>query len=386
MFLDTTMNNNRKLVNTAIHLHQQGTIPPNTYVIDLDMVRQNTAYLCREAKKQDIELFFMTKQFGRNELISKAIMESGITKAVAVDPWEAVQLYQYGVDIGHVGHLVQIPKRMIHKILEIEPDYITVFSYENALNISKGAVQLNKQQKILLRIANINDYMFDGQIGGFTLESLIQDIDKIRELKGIEVGGVTSFPCVLIKDGTPIVTSNVLTMEKARNILLSRGIENVEMNMPSASSTATLGLLKKYGATQAEPGHAITGTTPLHEKGGLSEKPAMVYVTEVSHLYNHKSYVFGGGFYSRSHMKQALVASQNGKIKKVPIMEADPTNIDYYGALNTNKVNVGDSVIYAFRTQIFKTNSLVAIVQNLDSNPELLGLYDSTGNSISYSL
>lgn len=53
----------------------------------------------------------MTKQFGRNPLIAQAIVESGIEKAVAVDPWEALSLSKNGIKIGHVGHLVQIPKK-----------------------------------------------------------------------------------------------------------------------------------------------------------------------------------------------------------------------------------------------------------------------------------
>ena len=38
------------------------------------------------------------------------------------------------------------------------------------------------------------------------------------------------------------------------------------------------------GATQLEPGHGLTGTTPLHARTALPERPAMLYLTEVSHL------------------------------------------------------------------------------------------------------
>ncbi|WP_102029080.1 YhfX family PLP-dependent enzyme [Salirhabdus sp. Marseille-P4669] len=382
MFLEATLRQNRNLIKTSIDLHQQGHISPNTYVLDLDTVKKNAEAMVKEANKQDMELLFMTKQFGRNELVSKAIMEAGIKKAVAVDPWEALALHKHGISIGHVGHLVQIPKRMIGDILSVEPEYVTVFSYENARNISDAAMERNMKQKVFLRIADTDNFMYDGQKGGFTLSQLVHDLDALLMLPGIEVAGLTSFPCVLIEDNVAKPTPNVTSMRKAKELLEGKGRTNLVMNMPSATSTATMKLLKENGATQGEPGHALTGTTPLHASGDLAEKPAMVYVSEVSHHYENHAYVFGGGFYPRSRMKGALVGTNIGNVKQVSVIENDPSNIDYYGALATDQVEVGDTVVYAFRTQIFVTNAQIAIVQDVNSNPKLLGIYDSMGNLI----
>ena len=129
----------------------------------------------------------MTKQFGRNPLVAKAIVEAGIEKAVAVVSWEALTLSKNGIKIGHVGHLVQLPKRMIPKILNIEPDFITVFSYENAKNVSDAAKQVGRIQKIFLRIANNGDYIYNGQEGGFTLHQLQEEVKKLEELDGIVI-------------------------------------------------------------------------------------------------------------------------------------------------------------------------------------------------------
>lgn len=373
---------NKKLIEAALDFHQQGIIPPNTYVIDLDTVKRNAKVLSEKAKKQDIELFFMTKQFGRNPLVAQAIVESGIEKAVAVDPWEAMTLSKNGIQIGHVGHLVQIPVHMIPTILNLNPDYVTVFSYENARNISRIAQQMGKKQKVFLRIANKDDYIYNGQEGGFTFEQLVKDIESMEKLEGIEIAGLTSFPCILIQDDVPTITPNVKSMQTAKLFLMNRGYEKLEMNMPSATSTATMKLLKENGATQGEPGHALIGTTPLHASQNLEEKPAMVYVSEVSHLYNNHAYVFGGGFYPRSHMKEALVGTNRQNLKRVPTIDNVPTNIDYYGSLATDGVRVGDTVIYAFRTQVFVTNAHVAVLKNISANPELVGIYDSMGNLI----
>lgn len=210
----------------------------------------------------------------------------------------------------------------------------------------------------------------------------MKDIESMEKLEGIEIAGLTSFPCILIQDDVPTITPNVKSMQTAKLFLMNRGYEKLEMNMPSATSTATMKLLKENGATQGEPGHALIGTTPLHASQNLEEKPAMVYVSEVSHLYNDHAYVFGGGFYPRSHMKEALVGTNRQNLKRVPTIDNVPTNIDYYGSLATDGVRVGDTVIYAFRTQVFVTNAHVAVLKNISANPELVGIYDSMGNLI----
>lgn len=383
MFLEVVQKRNPQLIEYAVELHQKGLISPNTYVIDLDTIRNNSEAIAKEARKLDIELYFMTKQFGRNPLVSKVIVEAGIEKAVAVDPWEAISLRNNGIKIGHVGHLVQIPKKMIPQILSLNPDYVTVFSYENAKNINEVAIDMNKKQKIFLRIANNDDYLYNGQEGGFTFKQLTEQVEDLEKLQGVEIAGLTSFPCLLINEDTPEITPNVESMHRARDFLENRSYQHLEMNMPSATSTATLELLKKSGATQGEPGHALTGSTPLHAIENLTEKPGMIYVSEVSHFYNDRAFVFGGGFYPRSRMQGALVGSDKGSLKYVPTIDNDPTNIDYYGVLNTNKVKIGDTAIYAFRTQVFVTNAQVAVVKNVSTSPDLMGIYDSKGNLIS---
>ncbi|WP_252607312.1 YhfX family PLP-dependent enzyme [Bacillus paralicheniformis] len=382
MFLESTLKYNKKLIEAALDFHQRGIISPNTYVLDLDTVKKNAKVLDEKARKQDIELFFMTKQFGRNPLVAQAIAECGIGKAVAVDPWEAITLSQNGIKIGHVGHLVQIPIHMIPAILKLHPDYVTVFSLANARNISRAAKEMGRKQKVFLRIANKEDYIYKGQEGGFTFEQIVKDIESIEQLEGIEIAGLTSFPCILIQDGLPTVTPNVTSMQTVKSFLMERGYKRLEMNMPSATSCGTIKLLKENGATQGEPGHALIGTTPIHATKKLAERPAMVYVTEVSHISNHHAYVFGGGFYPRSHMKAALVGTNKNHLKKVQAIEMTPDHIDYYGALNTVEAKVGDTAIFAFRTQVFVTNAHIAILKNVSEDPELIGVFDSKGNVI----
>ncbi|WP_256201186.1 type III PLP-dependent enzyme domain-containing protein [Thermoanaerobacter thermocopriae] len=127
------------------------------------------------------------------------------------------------------------------------------------------------------------------------------------------------------------------------------------------------------------------GTTPLHAYTKQPEKPAIVYVSEISHVNNGKAYCYGGGFYPRSNVKYTLVSNNPEDIldRIFDVEELPPESIDYYGTilLNNKKVNVGDTVIYSFRTQIFVTRAKVALLEGLSSGkPKLTYIFDSMGN------
>jgi predicted amino acid racemase len=379
MFLDVTLSRNTPLIDTAITLHQKGLIEPNTYVIDLDMVRRNAQKIKEKADEVDIELYFMTKQFGRNPLVSRAIVESGIQKAVAVDPWEALVLANNGISLGHVGHLVQIPKRLMEPVLRHRPEVVTVFSYENAKVVSDTAQQLGFVQPILLRVVSPGDFIYPGQQGGFEISSLHKEIDRLKRLKGVVISGVTTFPCLLVEDGEAKATKNLSTLIKAKEILYDKGYSHLQINTPSVSSVSTLSLLKEYGSTHAEPGHSLTGTTPLHVKETEPEIPAMVYVSEVSHVHGNQAFVYGGGFYPRSQMKGALVGKNIDSLIFAEAYLENAESIDYYITLNTNRVSVGDTAIFSFRTQIFVTRSKVAVVEGIGQHPKIIGVFNSEG-------
>ena len=61
-----------------------------------------------------------------------------------------------------------------------------------------------------------------------------------------------------------------------------------------------------------------------------------------------------------------------------PTMES----IDYYFEICGNN-KVGETVIGAFRTQIFVTRSNVALIEGIkDKNPKIIGIYDSLGREM----
>ncbi len=114
---------------------------------------------------------------------------------------------------------------------------------------------------------------------------------------------MTSFPCITCNrtEEEPIeLTPNFDTIMRATDLLQHKlGIEIKQINAPGNTSSETLPVLAKKGATHVEPGHGLLGTTPNHIfKPNLPERPTYVYLAEVSHFVDGEAYAFGGGLWS----------------------------------------------------------------------------------------
>ncbi len=376
MFLEKTLRENKKLIDYSIMLHQKGKILPDTYVLDVDTILKNAKTMLEEANKCGIKLYYMTKQIGRNPIIAKKLETLGFAGAVVVDYKEALIMIENNIKIGNVGHLVQVPKQILRKILMHKPEVITVFSSQIAVEINAICQELQLKQDIVLKVVDIDkDIIYDAQLGGFSLENLETEIAKLKKLKAINIVGVTSFPVLLLEKETSEIktTPNYETLQSAIKILNANNINVSHVNMPSSTSTATISKLAKIGATHGEPGHGLTGTTPAHVTDN-NELPAMVYVSEISHQFGKNSYCYGGGYYRRSLLKTALVNHE-----LIETINPQNESIDYYIGLK-GKFNYGDTVIMNFRTQIFVTRSQIALVEGLTTDtPHLLGVYTALG-------
>ena len=383
MFLKNIETHHSQLIESAIHLHQSGEIFPDTYVIDYDALMENAAAMLKEARRLGMKLFVMTKQIGRNPLIAKNLMNIGYDGIVCVDYREALVMQKANIKIAHVGHLVQIPSSLVESFVAMEPSYMTVFTVEKAIEINEACKKLGKKQQIMLRVIDDNDFLYLAQYGGFKLENLPEVIPKIQALEHVAIKGLTSFPCFLYdseaKDVVP--THNVKTIHRTAALLKEDyGIQIDEFNLPSVTCVHTLEKIAAAGGTQGEPGHGLTGTTPLHASRALTEKPAYVYMSEISHQLGKKSYCYGGGHYRRSGMKNALVIQPDGTKIGTNVVMPNVESIDYYFELDGH-FPVGSTVVMAFRTQIFATRSEVAVVKNISTNqPKIIGIFDSQGN------
>jgi predicted amino acid racemase len=380
MFINMTKKRNPGLIQAAVKLHQDGVIPANTYVIDLDSLEENVRKLSQKAKEHGLNLYYMSKQIGRSGFVGQAIEQKGIERAVAVDIDEAFELKKQNCQIGNIGHIVQPSKSQWKEVLtKLNPEVVTLFSVEKGKQLSTAAEKLGVVQDVILRVIKPSDMVYPGQFGGFLINQLEDSLDELVKLKGIKVIGITSFPVLQINGEKSDFefTSNMETIKLARIILEDKGITVSHVNAPSATSCHTIPMLKEYGVTHGEPGHALTGTTPLHAyKEDLPEVPAMIYVSEISHMDDNYAYTIAGGFYPRSNMENALYGSNKTEIleQHTKVDCVSPENIDYYGCLKREKnMKVADTVIYAFRTQVFVTRAHVAFVRNVNSiQPELV--------------
>ncbi len=388
MFLNKCLANNRPLIEYAFKAHQKGLILPDTYLLDLDTIKANASAMLKEADDNGVLLYFMLKQIGRNPKVGKMLMDLGFKGAVVVDYKEALVMIENGIHIANVGHLVQIPKAALRKIIASKVDVVTVYSYDKILEVNEVAKELGIVQPLLIRITDDDAELYSGQVAGFSSEELKDLIVKIETLSNVKIGGVTAFPALLYneKEGKITPTANMNGLKRAMAILKDAGYEDLLINIPSATCCSSIKEIKELGGNTGEPGHGLTGTTPLHKASDEKERVGYVYVSEISHNFKDKSYCYGGGHYRRGHMENVLVGTSLDDARMLKVKAPDDDSIDYHFEISEN-TKVSDTAVMCFRTQIFTTRSHVAIVEGLsEGKPEITGLYDSQGQRIKLDL
>lgn len=392
MFLSLIRRRNPGLLEAAADLHQAGRIPANCTVIDLDAVELNAAVINREARRLGMLPLAMTKQIGRNPDASRAIAAGGITHHVGVDLQCAIAASAGGLLAGHVGHLVQIPRGEADVAAALEPLYWTVFNDTKAREAGAAAVRRDRVQDVLVRIQAPGDRFYRGHEGGFDASEVVSVADRIDGIPGLRFAGVTSFPATLFNPvtGRAESTPNLATLTRALLELDRAGRTDVQLNAPGTTSTTVLATLAAAGATQVEPGHGLTGTTPLHAVTDLVEEPAIAYVSEVSHLWNDEAFVFGGGLYVDpvlgSAPTRALVVPRGaglGQARDVLVTMPAAEAIDYYATipLGGQSVQVGDTVLFGFRPQVFVSRSQTAGISGITTGAPLVhGVWSADGS------
>ncbi len=266
MFLKKLLKNNRPLIKAALELHQNNIIPSNCFVIDLDMIRSNASMIGSEAGKYNLKMYLMTKHFNRNPLVAAVALGYGFEGVVAVDYYGASINWSYNIPVKNIGHLCQVPIRSIPEVLKHRPEVITVYSFIQASHISRAAEDTGMVQDILLRIAGPGDTFFYGQEGGILIGDLMVETEKILKLKGINIVGVTTFPCLTyaINPGEIVEeTNNISTILEAADLLETRfGVRINQINAPGNNHIEAFNMLGQRGITQIEAGQARLGTTP----------------------------------------------------------------------------------------------------------------------------
>lgn len=388
MFIDRVRTHNPGLVSAAVALHQEGALYANTYLIDTDAVAANVRAIRTAADAAGLQLYAMTKQFGRNPDVCDAIVDAGIPATVAVDIqcMEAVQRSR--MRIGHVGHLVQPHRGAEDTVIAARPEVVTLFDPTIAARVGAAAVRAGREQAVLLRVVAPGDRFYFGHGGGFPLDGIVETARRVDALPGLRVAGVTTFPAILANAETRRLepTPNLSTLRTAADRLRAAGFAIEQVNAPGTTSAGAMRLLADSGATHVEPGNSLHGTTALMLfDGEQPEVPAIVYVTEVSHLEGNDAYVFGAGLYIDkvlgAYDLRALVGRDAGIMERaVPAEMAPDGAIHYYAKLHLepgHDVRVGDTAVFCFRPQVFVTRARTRAIFGIRSGQPRLGVaYD----------
>lgn len=398
MFLQHLLDQNPNLLEAAVSLHQAGAIPANTWLYDLDTIASNARMQAAEAKRLALTTFLMTKQFARNPMVAATALANGLDKTVAVDMVCAQVMSRYGLPVGHIGQINQIPKHQLDAALGMRPDYITVYSMEAAERISQSAGRLGLIQPLLVRVFGDDTVSFYGQEGGFHEKAVANAVRKITKLPNVEVVGTTAFPVVEYtferERMPPSFLPNMQTIiNAARRIESELGIEMRVINAPGNTSAEAFSMLREAGTTHVEPGHGLLGTTVSQMMlGSTREQPSYVYVSEISHHYKGKAYAFGGGLWSlmaglfgQEWTFPVLVGADSESAKANVLDYAHiPQIIDYHLPIEQGeRCQVGDTIVFPIYTQAQMTRSYTAAVSGIGAGyPTLEGLFDHAGTML----
>ena len=401
MFTQRLKDRNPGLLEAAVNLHQGGRLPPNSFLIDLDAIAHNAKILAAEAKRLGLTTYVMTKQFARNPYVTAVAQANGLGKVVSVDVTCSLLARRYSLPVGHMGHLNQIPRHMVPGMVAMRPDVISVYNVEHAQWIDKAAADLGTVQELLIRVSSPGDVFFDGQEGGFSEADVPAVVEAIGRLRHVRIVGVTAFPCIRYNPGAGEAaepTPNLHTIVRAANKLRELGLDVKQINTPGNTSSATMAVLARHGATHVEPGHGLTGTTPNHaHRDDLPELPAYVYVSEISHHVGGRPYAYGGGLFHDMHIAGspgALVGStwQEASENSAEFLGGIKQVIDYHvvlepsGVANSgagNRYRPGDTVLMAHRTQMQMNRSYVAVVSGASAGtPKLHHIFDPSGSAL----
>jgi predicted amino acid racemase len=350
----------------------------------------NATAIHQAAADLGLGVYFMAKQYGRNPDASRAVIAAGIESAVCVDLQDLEAHELHGIRIGHVGHLVQPYRGSEAEVVAARPEVVTVFSLECAQRLSAAAKHARQPIGVLLRVCAPGDRFYFGQGGGLPLEEIEEAARAVQNLPALTVCGVTTFPCLLADDTARTVgtTHNFDTLIEAADRLRAAGFRVTQVNAPGTTSVRTLQLLAEAGATHVEPGNALHGTTPTHLfEPDAPELPAIVYVSEVSHLSNGDAFVFAEGHYIDKVLGRYPLSALCGRDhnilgRRFHVDVADDGAIHYYTILRGAEsagVCVGDTVVFCFRPQVFVTRGRTQAVGGLHSGrtPQLGPRYDA---------
>ena len=148
-------------------------------IIDLKTIRENVKNIVDLCNKQGIKVAGVTKVFCANTDIVNAYIDGGVSYLADSRIQNLIKLKDF-----------HIPKIMLRLPMKSEAESIVEYA-DISLNseldtieiLSKKAIEKNRIHKIILMVD-----LGDLREGYFEKELLFTDIEKITELKGVQIG------------------------------------------------------------------------------------------------------------------------------------------------------------------------------------------------------
>jgi predicted amino acid racemase len=391
LFTDMTITRNSAMIEAAVDLYRTGKTPP-AYLIDLDSVNANCRHLAETAKAHGMNCIAMTKSTGHNPHVAQLALDRGMSSLVAVEARQAFKFAEHGHKLGHVGHLSQIPRRDIHAILGMRPDFVTVYSLEIAKAISDWCETLGRRQPVLVTISHPgDDGLYEYMVGGWTIRDCVEGIRPLLDLPGIELVGVTTHVAVgndqddaaTVKPTEAFFT----TLRGKEKLERAFGIELPRINAAGNANCLTIPRWAQYGVTDVEPGAAIIGNSRFHAMREMPEIPAQVFVTERTHTWDGREHVIGGAFGNLPPNEgvapaEGLFGHTLDEALKNRRRYVGCGQVDFHGAFakGQQEPEYGMPVVFPHIANAYLDRAPVVTVSGIqDGKPVVRGIFDSEG-------
>jgi predicted amino acid racemase len=392
LLLWKALERNPGMLDAAIRLHQDGAIPPSTHLIDLDAVADNARAIADAAKRAGLRTFAVTKQDGHEPHMTRLVLDAGFDAVTAVEALQAYRIHRFGFPLGNVGHTSQLPRAEIERILMMNPEFATVYTFEAARRISAACVRLGREQRLYVTVGRPGEEGTHPELfGGWAEDDCVDGIRPILDLPNISVAGIAQHVTIdYASQDDPYTaqpTAAFFTALRARERLERElGLADLRINCSGNCNAITAGVLAGYGATDIEPGAALVGSGRFHALVDMPERPAQVFVSEITHHWDRCAYAIGGGFGFVWDMDgtmspfHAIVGTTLDEARVQRLEFVGPPWYDVYGLFHDpdGLARVGDTLLFVHLPQVIMERCYVAAVSGIASGrPVVEALLDS---------
>ena len=389
--LGKALERNPEMLDAAVRLHQDGLIPPSTHLVDLDAVADNARAIASAARRAGLRTFAMTKQDGHEPHMTRLILDAGFDAVTAVEALQAYRIHRFGFPLGNVGH-VQLPRAEVEHILKMDPEFATVYTLEAAQQISAACVRLGRQQRLYVSVGQPGDEGTHPELfGGWTEDHCVEGIRPILDLPNVAVAGIAQHVTIdYASQDDPYSarpTDAFFTALRARERLETElRLTDLRINCSGNCNAVTAGVLAGYGATDIEPGAALVGSGRFHALMDMPERPAQVFVSEITHHWDGCAYAIGGGFGFVWDMNgtmspfHGIVGTTLDQARSQRLEFVGPPWYDVYGLFYDpdGLARVGDTLLFVHLPQVIMERCYVAAVSGIASGkPVVEALLDS---------